>query len=72
MGEQNWTPVPIAPVIKDDIPPCERCHHRASEHHHATSCSARGRWGRRCKCSGYTRVDSTDPLAPGPPSPADP
>ena len=57
MGELNWTPVPRAPDIKDDVPQCERCHHRAGEHHDATSCSVRGRWLRRCKCIGYTRSD---------------
>ena len=60
LGNQpNWTPVPSAPDIKDDIPPCGRCLHRASEHHNATSCSVRGRWRRRCKCSGYTRFKPT-------------
>ncbi len=58
----NWTPVPRAPVIKDDVPPCEHCLHRAGAHHDATSCSARGSWGRRCKCNGYTRSDSTTPI----------
>lgn len=58
----NWTPVPRAPTIKDDVPPCQRCLHRAGAHHDATSCSARGRWGRRCKCDGYTRADSTTPI----------
>ncbi len=62
--------IPGAPD-KDDVPPCERCLHRASDHHNATSCSARGRWGRRCGCSGYIRFDSTTPPAPGPRSPGD-
>ena len=66
MDMPNWTPVPRAPDIKDDIPRCGRCLHRAGEHHNATSCSVRGRWLRRCKCSGYTRFDSTTPLTPGP------
>ena len=57
MNMPNWTPVPRAPDVKDDIPPCGRCRHRAREHRNATSCSVRGRWLRRCKCSGYTRFD---------------
>lgn len=71
MGMPNWTPVPSAPDIKDDIPPCGRCLHRASEHHNATGCSVRGRWLRRCKCSGYTRFKPATPQAPEPRSPAD-
>ncbi len=67
----NWVMPPRAPVIKEDIPPCERCLHRASAHHGATSCSVRGRWRRRCQCSGYTRFDSANSPAPGPPSPGD-
>jgi len=62
--------IPGAPV-KDDVPPCARCLHRASAHHDATNCFDRGRWGRRCHCSGYTRFDSTTPLAPPPRSPLD-
>jgi len=61
MSMPNWTPVPSAPEVKDDVPRCERCQHRASAHHTATSCSARGRWRRRCKCSGYARPGSTAP-----------
>ena len=38
--------------------PCTRCGHRAREHHDSASCSARGRWLRRCQCSGYTGFDS--------------
>lgn len=38
--------------------PCARCGHRADSHLHPGSCSVRGRWWRRCRCSGYTRSDS--------------
>lgn len=61
-NQPNWQPVPRAPDIKDDVPPCGRCLHRAGAHHNAASCSVRGRWRRRCKCTGYTRSSST-PLA---------
>ena len=37
--------IPRGPV-KDDVPPRERCVHRARARHDAMSCSARGRWGR--------------------------
>jgi hypothetical protein len=67
----NWTPVPRAPTVEDNVPPCAGCLHRADVHHDATSCSARGRWGRRCKCGGYIRSESTSPIASPPPSPAD-
>ena len=67
----NWTPVPTAPILKDDVTRCEQCLHPASAHHDASSCSFRGRWARRCKCGGYTRSKSTSPLASPPPSPAD-
>lgn len=50
----------------DELPVCERCLHRASSHHDPTSCSVRKRWGRRCQCTGYTRSDSTTPLASRP------
>lgn len=60
-GQPNWTPVPRAPVVSDDIRPCGRCLHRASAHHDPTSCSIRGRWRRRCKCGGYVRSDAATP-----------
>ena len=56
-SQPNWTPVTPSPIIKEDIPECARCFHRASSHRSPTSCSVRGRWRRRCKCSGYTRPD---------------
>jgi hypothetical protein len=62
---------PGAPVSNDRFPVCERCLHRASSHHDPTSCSARKRWGRRCRCTGYTRFDPATPPAPGRHSPAD-
>ena len=65
--------IPRGPV-KDDVPPGERCVHRARARHDATGCSARGRWGRwgrRCRGRGYTRFDSTMPFAPAPRSPVD-
>jgi hypothetical protein len=60
-NQPNWTPVPRAPGIKDDVPSCGRCLHQAGAHHHATSCSVRGRWLRRCKCTGYIRPEATPP-----------
>jgi hypothetical protein len=30
-------------------------------HHDSGSCSARGLWWRRCRCSGYTGFDSAEP-----------
>ncbi len=62
--------IPGAP-IKDDTPPCARCGHRAGSHLNPGSCSARGRWWRRCRCSGYAALDSAAPQAPGLRSPAD-
>lgn len=59
--------IPGAP-IKDDVPACGRCGHNASAHHDATSCSVRGSWRRRCRCSGYIRPGSTTPAAPGIPA----
>jgi hypothetical protein len=38
--------------------PCTRCGHRALSHAHSGTCSVRGRWWRRCPCSGYTGFDS--------------
>jgi len=61
----NWVPVPPLPQVKDSIPPCARCGHQAKAHHNATRCSVRGRWWRRCRCSGYLRSDSATPVAPG-------
>ena len=37
-------------------------HHQAvMAHADSASCSARGRWWRRCRCSGYTGFDAADP-----------
>ncbi len=57
MNTPNWQPVPAAPAAQGGVPPCGRCTHRASAHHDPVSCSARGRWWRRCRCSGYTRPE---------------
>jgi hypothetical protein len=64
----SWLSQWFAPLnvpVKGDVPPCEHCHHPARAHHDATSCSVRGFWGRRCRCSGYIKSDSADaaPLA---------
>jgi hypothetical protein len=68
MNVPGW--IPGAPN-KDDTPVCGRCGHHASAHPHATSCSVRGGWWRRCRCSGYIGSDSTTPVASGPRSPVD-
>jgi hypothetical protein len=39
---------------------CTCCGHSARSHPDSTSCSHRGRWWRRCMCSGYTGFDSVD------------
>jgi hypothetical protein len=39
---------------------CIHCGHSARSHPDSSSCSHRGRWWRRCRCSGYTGFDSTD------------
>lgn len=54
--------------IKDDTPPCA-CGHRADSHLSHSSCSARGRWWRRCRCSYYIPLYSATPQAPMPSSP---
>jgi hypothetical protein len=60
--------IPGAP-IKDATPPCACCGHRADSHLNPGSCSVRGRWWRRCRCSGYIALDWTTPQAAGPNSP---
>jgi hypothetical protein len=40
--------------------PCTRCRHRARSHLDSGSCSARGRWWRRCQCRGYAGFDAAD------------
>lgn len=55
---------------QDDVPACGRCGHHADAHHDVMSCSARDRWWRRCRCSGYTRLDQAAPPAAGPSSSA--
>jgi hypothetical protein len=62
-NQPNWTPVPRAPDVKDDVPLCGRCQHHAGAHHSATSCSVRRRWVLRCTCTGYTRPEATAPGA---------
>jgi len=41
--------------------PCRRCGHRARSHPDSDYCVARGRWWRRCQCTGYTGFDAADP-----------
>jgi hypothetical protein len=62
---QNLGPPPPGPQFDhtgSDAPPCTRCGHRDRSHLHAGRCSARGRWWRRCKCTGYIESDMVDPL----------
>jgi hypothetical protein len=68
----GWPPGPRPDASGPEAVPCVRCGHRADSHLHPGSCSVRGRWWRRCRCSGYTRLESAD-YAPGawPRSPAD-
>ena len=56
----GWPPAPRPDVSEPEAAPCARCGHRADSHLHPDSCSARGRWSRRCRCSGYTRSESAD------------
>jgi hypothetical protein len=39
---------------------CTCCGHSARSHRDSSSCSHRGRWWRRCLCTGYTGFDSVD------------
>jgi hypothetical protein len=55
----SWS-APLHVPAKDDVPSCERCRHPARAHNDATSCSVRGFWGRRCRCSGYVIVAAAD------------
>jgi hypothetical protein len=60
----NQGPLPLGPRSEYGGPeavPCTRCGHRARSHPDSGSCSARGRWWRRCQCSGYTGFDTADP-----------
>jgi hypothetical protein len=63
----GWIP---GAQINDDVPVCGRCGHQASGHHDAVSCSVparlRGRWWRRCRCSGYIKFDPAAPPVAGP------
>jgi hypothetical protein len=64
----GWIPgVPI----KDDMPLCARCGHRADSHLNPGFCLVRDRWWRRCWCSCYTALDSTIPQAAVPSWPHD-
>lgn len=63
--EMSWNApgwIPGAP-IKDDTPPCACCGHRADSHPNHSSCSARGRWWLRCRCSYYIPMYSATPQA---------
>jgi len=68
----GWTPGPRPDASEPEAVPCARCGHRADSHLHAGSCSVRRRWWRRCRCGGYTRLESAD-YSPGawPRSPVD-
>jgi hypothetical protein len=61
-AEYTWIP---GVRIDDDIPVCERCGHHAGSHRKVASCSARRRWLWHCRCSGYVRSDSKQPLTSG-------
>ena len=52
----GWPPGPRPDASEPAAVPCTRCGHRADSHLHPGSCSVRGRWWRRCRCSGYTRL----------------
>jgi hypothetical protein len=62
----NLGPPPPGPHVYDhsgsEATPCTRCGHRDRSHPDSTSCSARGRWLRRCQCTGYIGFDADDPL----------
>jgi hypothetical protein len=69
--EMSWNApgwIPGAP-IKDDTPPCARCGHCADSHLNHSSCSARGHWWRRCRCSYYIPLYSATPQVAVPSSP---
>jgi len=67
----GFTPGPRADPSEPEARPCARCGHRADSHDRPGSCTVRGRWWRRCPCSGYTGLGSAAPAAPGPRSPAE-
>ena len=47
--------VPRPELSGPDATPCGRCGHRRDSH--LPSCFVRGRWWRRCRCSGDTLPD---------------
>jgi hypothetical protein len=49
------------PRAGPEAAPCVSCGHRARLHRGSGSCSARGRWWKRCQCSGYTGFDTAAP-----------
>jgi ribosomal protein L37E len=51
-AEYTWIP---GVRIDDDIPVCERCGHHAGSHRKVAN----------CRCSGYVRSDSKQPLTSG-------
>jgi len=60
-------PGPRPDASRPEAVPCARCGHRADLHLHPGSCSVRGPWWRlwrRCRCSGYIRLESAD-YSPG-------
>lgn len=66
----GWSPGPRPDASGPETRPCARCGHRADSHLHPGSCSVRGRWWRRCRCTGYTTRASMTPQASAPSSPS--
>ena len=60
----NQGPLPLHrpdPRSGPEAAACARCGHRARLHRGSGSCSARGRWWRRCQSQGFTGLDTTPP-----------
>jgi hypothetical protein len=60
----NFGPPPPGPHASHSGPeaaPCTRCGHRDRSHPDSRSCAARGRWWRRCQCTGYSGFDAVYP-----------
>ena len=66
----GWPPGHGPGASGPEAMPCARCGHRADSHLHPGSCSVRGRWWRRCQCTGYVTRDPMTPQAPAPSSPS--
>jgi hypothetical protein len=69
MASIGWPPGPRSDASTPEAAPCARCGHRTDSHLHQGSCSVRGRWWRRCRCTGYATRDSVTSQAPAPSSP---